>query len=265
MKGKTKVIALACHKGGVGKTTTAASLGGVISVAEKGRVLLVDLDPQMNLTTTFTDGSFDRTVYDAFCDFKRRRDAELPVYCIRENLDIVPSHMDMCTVDADFASFPLRDVMLKKMLAKVRDSYDWIFIDCPAQLGATTVNALVAAEKVLIPMSCDAYSVDGLSQVMNFIELVQEVNTDLDVLGVVVTKFRRNRVADQVVVEELAAHYGTRLFETRIRESAAIVRAPLEKKDIYMYDRRCTGSVDYAALAREVAQKIEGSDGHGKR
>ena len=257
MKGKTNVIALACHKGGVGKTTTAASLGGVLA-ARGERVLLVDLDPQMNLTTTFTDGFFERTVYDAFTGFKRNRRADLPVYPVRDNLDIVPSQLDMSLVDTDFASFPLRELMLRKMLEPLKGNYDWVFIDCPAELKTLTTNAFVAADSVLIPLTCDAYAVDGLNQVMGLVELVQEgLNPPLRIIGIAVTKFRSRRVTDQVVAEELEKHYGKCLFNTRIRESAAIARAPLEKKDIYVYDRSSAGAVDYAALADEIVKSLK--------
>ena len=258
MKKKPKIIALACHKGGVGKTTTAASLGGALSLTEGERVLLVDLDPQMNLTATFTDGVFDRTVYDAMLEFRKKGRASLPVYTIREGLDIVPSQMDMCSVDSDFASFMLRNVMLKEMLAGVKDSYDWIFIDCPAQLGAITINALVAADAVLVPMTCDAYSIDGLTQICNFAEQAKVLNRKLEILGVVITRFRPRVTTNRIIAEELANHYGKYLFNTTVRECAAVSRAPFDKKDIFTYNRSCVAAKDYMALAGEVAAKMEG-------
>lgn len=256
MKRKTNVIALACHKGGVGKTTTAAALGGVFSLSEGGKVLLVDLDPQMNLTSTFTDGDFDRTVYDAMVEFRKKGRAELPIYNIRENLDIVPSQVDMCSIDSDFASYMLRNVMLKEMLDPVRDRYDWIFIDCPAQLGAIAVNALVAADSVLIPMTCDAYSIDGLIQITNFVEEASKLNPRLGIVGVAVTRFRQRVTTNRIVVDELAAYYGDRLFKTKVRECAAVSRAPLEKKDVYSYNRSCVASDDYLSLAGEIKERL---------
>lgn len=254
MPKNTHIIAIACHKGGVGKTTTAASLGGILS--ERGKVLLVDLDPQMNLTSTFTDGNFDRTVFDAFCDFKARRDYVLPVHKIRENLDLVPSCLDMCTVDSDFASTPGRDIMLKKMLAPLAPHYDWILIDLPAQLGAITINALTAATRVLIPMSCDAYSADGLQQITNFVDIVREVNDRLDILGVLLTRFNPRRVVDGVVSEQLDSEWPGYVFKTRIRENAAISKAPLMKKDISSYDPKSMGARDYASLCEEIRERL---------
>ena len=250
MRKKAKIIAIACHKGGVGKTTTSASIGGIFSEREK--VLLVDLDPQMNLTSTFTDGEFQRTVFDAFKEYKLKRQGTLPVYRIRENLDIVPSCLDMCTIDSDFASVPGRDIILKKLLAPLVPQYDWIIIDLPAQLGAITVNALTAADKVLIPMSCDAYSADGLQQMANFVSLVQDINEKLDLLGVLITRFNPRRTVDNIVSELLNKEWNGSVFETRIRENAAISKAPLMKKDILSYDPKSKGAQDYISLCDEI-------------
>lgn len=254
---RAKIVACACHKGGVGKTTTAASLGGLIALSEGQRVLLVDADPQMNLTTTFTDGVFDRTLYTAFTEYRAARSADLPVFGVRDNLDIVPAAIDLCAVDSDFASVPGRDLMLRKMLQPLREQYDWIFVDCPAQLGALTVNALVAADYAIIPLSCDAYSADGLVQIRNFISIVKDVNEDLSILGVLVTKYRARRVVDQLVTGQLDAGWNRLVFKTRIRENSAIVKAPLRKQDVYMYDSRSAGAQDYASLLGEIRMKIQ--------
>lgn len=256
-KKKAHVLALTCNKGGVGKTTTAASVGGYLASTGAGRVLLVDLDPQMNLTTTFTDGVFDRTILDAFQDFKRRMKTDLPVYNIRENLDIVPSQVDIFSVEKDFNSFMLRDEMLRRLLEPLKGEYDWILIDCPTLIGTITNNALLAADSVIIPLSCDAYSIDGLNQIMGIVELAQEINIDLRVLGIVITKYRARRVTDQVIGDELAKHYGKLLFNTRIRENAAIARAPLVKKDIFAYDPASVGAIDYSAFSEEVIKSLK--------
>ena len=251
---QAKIIACACHKGGVGKTTTAASVGGILS--EKQRVLLVDLDPQMNLTVTFTDGESGKSVFKSFSDFKARRKGELPVINIRKNLDLVPSSLEMCTVDADFASVPGRDVILKKLLESKLDKYDWILIDLPAQLGAITVNALVAADGVIIPMSCDAYSADGLQQIANFVDLVKDVNEKLRIIGILVTRYNGRRVVDRMVAEKLREEWGGLVFESVIRENAAISKAPLLKMDIATYDHKSIGAQDYASLCKEVKKRI---------
>lgn len=255
MSKKNKIVAIACHKGGVGKTTTAASLGGIF--AERGKVLLVDMDPQMNLTSTFTGDSFERTVFDSFADYKARKQTSLPIYKVRENLDLVPSSLSMCTVDSDFASVPGRDIILKKLLSQVEGKYDWIFIDLPAQLGAITVNALAAADRVLIPMSCDAYSADGLQQILEFISLVRDINERLALLGILITRFNPRRVVDQLVSEKLNDEWPKDVFMTKIRENAAISKAPLFKKDITSYDPKSTGAKDYMSLCDEIVNRLK--------
>lgn len=252
-----EIIAIACHKGGVGKTTTAASLGGLLSMGGK-RVLLVDLDPQMNLTTTFTDGDFDRTVFDVFAEFRGGRKGnipEVPVYNIRENLDIVPSSVKMFSVDVVTSAEFDRVNILKKSLGGIAGRYDYILIDCPAQLGTVTANALVAAGHVLVPMTCDAYSSDGLSQIDDFISNISSMNPSLSILGVVVTKFRQTRRVDREIVTALEEAWGDVVFKTRIRESADIVKAPLFKKDIASYDSRSRGAQDYLALLKEIVER----------
>lgn len=250
---RAKIIACACHKGGVGKTTTTASVGGILS--EKSRVLLVDLDPQMNLTVTFTDGESGESVFNAFADFKSRRNGKLPIVKVRKNLDLVPSSLEMCTVDADFASVPGRDIILKKLLEPFLGDYDWILIDLPAQLGAITVNALVAADGVIIPMSCDAYSADGLQQIANFVELVGDVNDRLRVIGILITRYNRRRVVDRMVAEKLREEWGDLVFDAVIRENAAISKAPLVKMDIATYDHNSLGALDYSALCKEIKKR----------
>lgn len=253
-----KVIAISCHKGGVGKTTTAASLGGLLALHGK-KVLLVDLDPQMNLTTTFTSGDFEKSVYDVFTEFRSGRKGnipELPIYVLRENLDLVPSSVKMFSVDVVTATEFDRMNILRKTLYGVKEQYDYILIDCPAQLSVVTANALIAADKVLIPMTCDAYSSDGLSQMDNFIDGIESQNPSLDILGVVVTKYRASRRVDREIVSALREAWGDKVFETQIRETVDIVKAPLFKKDIASYDINSRGACDYNSLMLEIESKL---------
>ncbi|MCR5760261.1 MAG: ParA family protein [Bacteroidales bacterium] len=247
----TRIIATVCHKGGVGKTTSAASLGGILA-SEGKRVLLVDLDPQMNLTRTFCSEEFGRTVYDAF---KEKRN--LPVVTIRKGLDVVPSSIDVSGLDNELASVIGRERILSKLLAPVSGSYDWVFIDCPAQLGLVTANALAAADAAFIPISCDKFSGDGLNQMFDFVVMVKDVNPRLGVAGIAVTRFRPRRIVDSRVAESLREGWGKLVFKTMIRENAAIVQAPLAGTDIWSYEPKSNGALDYKALLSELKARMK--------
>lgn len=251
-----KIIAIVCHKGGVGKTTTAASLGALLA-SRGSRVLLVDTDPQMNLTRSFTDDEFKENVYSAFCAYRKDpAGAVLPVYPLRDRLDIVPGAVDASGIDIEFASMLAREHVLEGLLAPVRRKYDYIFIDCPAQLGITTVNALVAADCAIVPMTCDAYSAHGLGQIAFFLNMCRSLNRKLSLAGVLVTRFRERRIVDKLVAEKLCSVWGDKVFGTMIRENAAIVQAPLVKKDIFSYDPRSNGAKDYADLLDELEKRL---------
>lgn len=243
----SEIISIACHKGGVGKTTTTSSVGGILAATGK-KVLLIDIDPQMNLTKTYTDGEFSRTIYEAF---KERKN--LPVYSIRENLDLVPSCPDATGIDSEFASVLCREKILMDLISPVKERYDFIFIDCPAKMGIATANAFAASNSVLIPISCDAYSADGFLQLYDIVNIVRSaLNPGLYIKGILITKYRRSRVVDQLVAESLAENWSEGLLETKIRENTAIVKAPFSKMDIYEYDKNCIGSKDYCKLVKEI-------------
>ena len=246
-----KVITVACHKGGVGKTTTAVSVGGILA-ARGHRVLLVDLDAQKNLTETFGPGPYQATIADAFA--KR---CPLPVYPVRDNLDIVPAADDMCSIDINYGGLAGKEFILKKLLSPIKRLYDYIIVDSPAQLGTATSNALVAAEGVVIPINSDAYSMGGLNQISELISAVKEYyNYDLETLGVLLTKFNGRRIVDRKVRESLAEGYSGEVFETVIRENAALVQAPLVHMDIQTYDPESRGAKDYNEFCDELLRKI---------
>lgn len=247
-----QTIAIVCHKGGVGKTTTAASLGGILS-AEGKRVLLVDTDPQGNLSSTFMKEEPGRTIYEAF-----REKRNLPVVNVRKGLDIVPSSINVSGLDSELSSAIGKERILKKLLAGVAGAYDWILIDCPAQLGLPTANALTAADAALVPISCDKFSGEGLGQIIAFIEMVRdEVNPGLELAGIAVTRFRPRRIVDTKVVESLNEWWKGQVFKTMIRENAAIVQAPLLGTDIWSYDPRSYGAQDYKALLSELKRRMK--------
>lgn len=251
---KTKIVCIASHKGGVGKTTSAATLGSLLS--SKGeRTLLVDLDAQRNLTSTFIGATSkpEETLFDAFCGR-----CSLPVVNVRKNLDIVPSALDMGALDTVIAGRIQREVILRQLLAPVVDQYEWILLDCPSQMGLVTVNAFTAANSLIVPISCDAYAAEGLLQLLDMAEIVRNgLNPQLVFNGVVITRFHTRRTLDKVVENDLRDRYGEMVFPTKIRENATIVQAPVMSLDIISYDPKCNGALDYAALLIEIRKRLK--------
>ncbi len=253
-----KILTVACHKGGVGKTTTAASLAGLLS-ARGENVLAIDMDAQKNLTGTFSEGGFERTVFDAFVEKQ-----DLPVYPVRMGLDLSPAEDRMCNLDAQCGGRVGAEFILARLLKKMRSRYSWIIIDSPAQVCTATVNALVAADYVLVPISCDAYSLGGLKQIMDLIEPVREnYNEKLQLAGVLVTRYRPSRRADKKVSMALREVFGGGVFENVVSETTSLVQASLARTDIFSYSPQSVGARDYAAVLDElmvrVSEKREGA------
>lgn len=251
-----KIITIACHKGGVGKTTTAASLAGILC-ARGESVLVVDMDAQKNLTETFSEGKFDRTVFDAFAEKK-----DLPTYPVRVGLDLAPADDRMCNLDAQCGGRVGAEHILKKLLKPLLTRYSWIIIDSPAQVCTATVNALVAADCVLIPISCDAYSIGGLKQIMDLIEPVREnYNESLAVAGILITRFRSTRKADRKVSAALREVFGDEVFQNVINETTSLVQASLARTDIYSYSPQSVGAQDYGVVLTELQGRISEREG----
>lgn len=251
---KTKIIAIASHKGGVGKTTTAATIGSLLSSQGK-KTLLVDLDAQRNLTSTFLGTRFspDMTLYEAFCGH-----CAIPICHVRDNLDIVPSSLDMGALDTVIASRIQRETILRQLLKSVKDEYDWILLDCPSQMGIITVNAFTAATSIIVPISCDAYAAEGLLQLIKMAEIVSTgLNPVLDIDGIIITRFHTRRSLDRMVEQDLRCRYGDLVFPTKIRENATIVHAPIMSLDIISYDPKCNGARDYAGLLKEIEERLK--------
>jgi len=247
-----KITAVANQKGGVGKTTSAINLTASLAVAEK-RILLIDADPQGNSTSGLgldKDG-LEGSLYDLFTGTKSVedviRDTSLPF------LKIIPSNIELIGAELELAVKEDRETILKRALESVRHQYDYIFIDCPPSLSLLTLNALVAADSLLVPMQCEYYALEGISMLLRTFNLIREsFNPSLEIEGILLTMFDgRNSLANQVS-DELKKHFGDKVYKTIIPRNITLAEAPSHGKPVILYDVRSKGALSYVELAKEI-------------
>ncbi|OFY95630.1 MAG: chromosome partitioning protein ParA [Bacteroidetes bacterium RIFCSPLOWO2_12_FULL_31_6] len=250
-----KIIAISNQKGGVGKTTTAINLAAGLGVLEY-KVLLVDADPQANCTSGvgFDPRNIKKSIYE--CIINEIEPAEAILHTDSPNLDILPAHIDLVGAEIELINLPNREKMMRASLAKVKDLYDFIIIDCSPSLGLITINSLTAADSVIIPVQCEYFALEGLGKLLNTIKIVQaRLNPDLDIEGLLLTMFDvRLRLSNQVV-EEVKMHFQTMMFDTIIQRNTTLGEAPSFGQTIIMHDASCKGAINYLNLAREILQK----------
>lgn len=253
-----RVITIANQKGGVGKTTTAINLGASLAIAER-RTLVVDCDPQGNATSGFgiRKGVSDLSIYDCLVNGRSLEEAvreEVHFPC----LSVVPASRDLAGAEVELIERPRRDQVLRQRLADLRGGYDYVLIDSPPSLGLLTLNALVAADTVLIPIQCEFYALDGLSQLLNTVRLVQRgANPDLEIEGVLLTMYDSRLNLAKQVVGEAREYFGRKVFETMIPRNIRLAEAPSFGKPIALYDVLSTGARGYLSLARELIERDE--------
>ncbi len=253
-----KIIGVANQKGGVGKTTTAVNLAAALGVLEK-RILLIDADPQANATSGL---GVEQVQYSTYNLLEHSVEVDL---CIQKtsspNVDIIPSHIDLVAAEIELVDKVNREYMLKNALESVKDRYDYVVIDCAPSLGLITVNALTAADSVIIPIQCEYFALEGLGKLLNTIKNVQKIhNGNLDIEGLLLTMYdSRLRLSNQVV-EEVNSHFPEMVFDTIISRNVRLSEAPSFGESILMYDAESKGAIQYIQLAEEVILKNETSN-----
>ena len=250
-----RIITIANQKGGVGKTTTAINLSSCLGIAEK-RVLLIDIDPQANATSGLgiSLSENNSSVYELLLDNTTLH--EVIYQTGVPFLDILPSHIRLVGSEVELINTKDREYILKRKIGDIRQKYDYIFIDCPPSLGLLTINALTAADSVLIPIQCEYYALEGLSQLLNTIHLVQKnLNRDLEIEGVLLTMYDNRLNLSMQVADEVREYFKEKVYKTIIKRNVRLGEAPSFGKPIVMYDAVCVGSQNYISLAEEILNK----------
>lgn len=250
-----KIIAIANQKGGVGKTTTSVNLAASLGVLEK-KVLLIDADPQANASSGLgidvegvEKGSYQLLEHTASAK-------EVIITTQSPNVDIIPAHIDLVAIEIELVDMEARESMLKKAITSLKDDYDYILIDCAPSLGLLTLNALTAADSVLIPIQCEYFALEGLGKLLNTIKSVQKIHNEaLDIEGLLLTMYdSRLRLSNQVV-EEVKKHFDEMVFKTIIQRNVRLSEAPSYGESIISYDAGSKGANNYLSLAKELIEK----------
>ncbi len=255
-----KVITLANQKGGVGKTTSAINIAACLAIFEK-KTLLIDADPQANSTSGvgFDPRNIKTSLYECLInDDLNAKDIILETDT--PNLHLLPSHLDLVGAEIELINQPNREMIMREVIAKLRDIYDYIIIDCSPSLGLITINALTAADSVLIPVQCEYFALEGLGKLLNTIKIVQSrLNPELEIEGILLTMYdSRLRLSNQVV-DEVKRHFQSLVFDTVIYRNSRLGEAPSQGKPVVLYDADSKGAENYMEVTREILQQNDGT------
>lgn len=250
-----KIIAVANQKGGVGKTTTSVNLSACLGVLEK-KILLIDADPQANATSSFGINDIESGTYECL---EHQKNA---IECIQKssspNVDVMPAQLDLVAAELELVDKDSREFMLKEALKEVKNNYDYIIIDCAPSLGLITINALTAADSVIVPIQCEYFALEGLGKLMNTIKSIQNIqNPQLDIEGLLLTMYDSRLRLSNLVIDEVKTHFQDMVFKTIIQRNVRLSEAPSYGETIIMYDATCRGAINYLNLAQEFIDKNE--------
>lgn len=251
----SKVIAIANQKGGVGKTTTAINLAASLAVLEQ-KVLLVDVDPQANATSGigYDPKEIENSIYECLVEEIKPQQAIIKTQV--EGMDLIPSHIDLVGAEIEMLEADQRETVLKRILAQVRDNYDYVLIDCSPSLGLLTLNALTAADSVIIPVQCEYFALEGLGKLLNTIQMIQKnLNQALEIEGFLLTMYDARLRLSNHVVSEVKQHFESMVFETIILRNVKLSESPSYGLPAIMYDAKSKGSLSYLNLAQEVLDR----------
>lgn len=242
------IIAISNHKGGVGKTTSVVNIGAGLALLDK-KVLLIDTDPQANLSQSLGVEDADKSIYNAL-----KGEIPLPIVEVESNLFLVPSNLDLAAAEVELSSRISRETILRKLINQVKDQYDFILIDCPPSLGLITINAFAAADKVLIPLQSEYLAMRGMDKLIDFISLVkQNINPSLSLGGVFITQYDSRKVLNRDIFQSVKETFGAeKFFDTVIRENISLAEAPANNQSIFKYAPKSNGAVDYSNLVTEI-------------
>ena len=246
----SKVISISNHKGGVGKTTSSINIGAGLNKLGK-KVLLIDLDPQANLSQSLGIIEHEKNIYGAI-----RGEYKLQPINIIKGLDLIPSTLDLSGAEVELSGEAGREYILKELIDPIKKQYDYVIIDSPPSLGLLTINSFTASDEVLIPLQAQYLAIQGLTKLVEVIDKIKKrLNKSLKVGGVFITQYDNRKVLNRDVVTTIKSHFKNEVFKTKIRDNVALAEAPTQGVDIFRYQPKSKGAEDYLALCREIVKK----------
>ncbi len=245
-----KVIAISNHKGGVGKTTSCINIGAGLAQKNK-KVLLIDMDPQTNLSQSLGISNPENNVYVSM-----KENMPLVPLKIKNNLFVVPAINELGGAELELSAEAGREFILKELLDPLKEQYDYILIDCPPSLGLLTINAFTASDEIYIPMQAQYLALQGIGNLLGLVEKIQKrLHPKLGITGIFITQFDKRRVLSRYVMDTLESHFGKRVFKTRIRNNISLAEAPNAGQDIFSYQKKSNGAFDYGMLVKEMLSR----------